>query len=45
MSIQNDLDRFQKQKISDIRDMLIAYAKNHVDWCRKVRLIICQFAF
>ncbi|CAH1755770.1 18970_t:CDS:2 [Entrophospora sp. SA101] len=35
VSIQNDLDRFQCQKVCDIRDMLIAYAKNHIEWCQK----------
>ncbi|GBB97663.1 hypothetical protein RclHR1_03030007 [Rhizophagus clarus] len=35
VSIQDDLDRFQRQKIRDLRDMLINYAKNHVTWCKK----------
>ncbi|CAG8509171.1 7414_t:CDS:2 [Acaulospora morrowiae] len=35
ISIQNDLNRFQRQKISDIRQILIDYAKNHVKWCQK----------
>uniref|UniRef100_U9V033 PX domain-containing protein n=1 Tax=Rhizophagus irregularis (strain DAOM 181602 / DAOM 197198 / MUCL 43194) TaxID=747089 RepID=U9V033_RHIID len=34
-SIQEDLDRFQRQKIRDLRDMLLNYAKNHVTWCKK----------
>lgn len=33
---QADLDRFQRQKIRDLRDMLIAYAKVHVKYCEKV---------
>ncbi|KAI8575809.1 hypothetical protein K450DRAFT_260007 [Umbelopsis ramanniana AG] len=32
---QADLDRFQRQKIRDLRDMLIAYAKVHVKYCEK----------
>ena len=40
-SIQSDLDRFQRQKIHDLRDMLINYAKNHVEWCQKVRFAWC----
>ncbi|CAG8618373.1 8435_t:CDS:2, partial [Gigaspora rosea] len=35
LSIQNDLDRFQRQKIMDLKEMLIAYAKNHLKWCKK----------
>ncbi|KAG9287346.1 hypothetical protein G9A89_023717 [Geosiphon pyriformis] len=34
-SIQEDLDRFQRQKVCDLRDMLIAYAKIQVAWCQK----------
>ena len=36
MAIQADLDRFQRQKVCDFRDMLISYAKHHAEWCRKV---------
>jgi len=35
VSIQSDLNRFQRQKTRDLRDMLIGYAKNHVTWCKK----------
>ncbi|CAG8518438.1 3319_t:CDS:2 [Ambispora leptoticha] len=35
VSIQEDLDRFQRQKVRDIRDMLIAYAKIQIKWCQK----------
>jgi len=35
MSIQADLDRFQRQKVKDIRDLLVAYAKIHMKWCQK----------
>ncbi|CAG8465388.1 2334_t:CDS:2 [Ambispora gerdemannii] len=34
-SIQEDLDRFQRQKVRDIRDMLLAYAKIQIKWCQK----------
>ena len=33
---QGELDRFQKEKIRDLRDMLIAYAKVHIRYCQKV---------
>jgi sorting nexin-41/42 len=35
-TIQADLDRFQRQKVADIREMVIAMAKSHRDWCQKV---------
>ncbi|KAG0227975.1 hypothetical protein B0O80DRAFT_414154 [Mortierella sp. GBAus27b] len=34
-AIQGDLDRFQRQKIKDIREVLLAYAKLHLAWCQK----------
>ncbi|KAK9768896.1 Sorting nexin, cytoplasm-to-vacuole targeting pathway/endosomal sorting [Basidiobolus ranarum] len=34
-NIQIDLDRFQKRKELDLRDMLLAYAKAQVKWCKK----------
>lgn len=36
--LQADLDRFQTEKIQDMRDMLIAYAKIHIRYCQKVLL-------
>lgn len=36
--LQADLDRFQTEKIQDMRDMLIAYAKIHIRYCQKVSL-------
>lgn len=38
--LQSDLDRFQKEKIQDLRDMLIAYAKIHIRYCQKVIYIV-----
>lgn len=35
--LQADLDRFQVEKIQDMRDMLIAYAKIHIRYCQKVK--------
>jgi len=35
IAIQTDLDRFQRQKVADIRDMTIALAMAHRDWCKK----------
>ncbi|KAG0005530.1 Sorting nexin, cytoplasm-to-vacuole targeting pathway/endosomal sorting, partial [Modicella reniformis] len=34
-AVQGDLDRFQRQKIRDLRDVLVEYAKAHQTWCRK----------
>ncbi|KAG0337001.1 Sorting nexin, cytoplasm-to-vacuole targeting pathway/endosomal sorting [Podila humilis] len=34
-AVQGDLDRFQRQKIKDLRDILLAYAKAHQKWCQK----------
>ncbi|KAG1054514.1 hypothetical protein G6F43_003480 [Rhizopus delemar] len=33
--LQADLDRFQREKIQEMRDMLIAYAKIHIRYCQK----------
>ncbi|TIB88774.1 hypothetical protein E3Q06_00843 [Wallemia mellicola] len=32
--IQADLDRFQRQKVADIREMCISYAQFHSDWAK-----------
>ncbi|KAH8071795.1 hypothetical protein BXZ70DRAFT_750558 [Cristinia sonorae] len=34
-TIQADLDRFQRQKVADVREMALAMAKSHRDWCKK----------
>ncbi|KIL65554.1 hypothetical protein M378DRAFT_76734 [Amanita muscaria Koide BX008] len=34
-AIQSDLDRFQRQKVADFREMCISMAKSHRDWCKK----------
>ncbi|KAG0003418.1 Sorting nexin, cytoplasm-to-vacuole targeting pathway/endosomal sorting [Entomortierella chlamydospora] len=34
-AVQADLDRFQRQKIKDLRDILLEYAKAHQRWCQK----------
>ncbi|KAJ7281887.1 hypothetical protein C8J57DRAFT_1448533 [Mycena rebaudengoi] len=34
-TIQADLDRFQRQKVADLREMAITMARNHRDWCKK----------
>ncbi|KAG6919002.1 hypothetical protein DXG01_010241 [Tephrocybe rancida] len=34
-TIQADLDRFQRQKVADMREMAIAMARSHRDWCKK----------
>lgn len=39
-TIQADLDRFQRQKVADLREMTISMARSHRDWCKKVRFIV-----
>jgi hypothetical protein len=39
-TIQADLDRFQRQKVADLREMAISMARSHRDWCKKVRYSI-----
>ncbi|KAI0793987.1 hypothetical protein C8Q74DRAFT_1246160 [Fomes fomentarius] len=34
-TIQADLDRFQRQKVADLREMAISMAKSHRDWCQQ----------
>jgi len=34
-TIQADLDRFQRQKVADMREMSIAMARVHKEWCKK----------
>ncbi|KAF9477767.1 hypothetical protein BDN70DRAFT_880780 [Pholiota conissans] len=34
-TIQADLDRFQRQKVADLREMAISMARSHRDWCKK----------
>ncbi|KZV96383.1 PX-domain-containing protein [Exidia glandulosa HHB12029] len=34
-TIQADLDRFQRQKVADLREMAIAMARMHRDWCKQ----------
>ncbi|KAI0060944.1 hypothetical protein BV25DRAFT_1806376 [Artomyces pyxidatus] len=34
-TIQADLDRFQRQKVADMREMSISMARSHRDWCKK----------
>ncbi|CAO3645534.1 unnamed protein product [Cunninghamella echinulata] len=33
--VQADLDRFQQEKIKDLKEMLIAYAKAHIRYCQQ----------
>ncbi|TIA90065.1 hypothetical protein E3P99_01795 [Wallemia hederae] len=33
-TIQADLDRFQRQKVADIREMCVSYAQFHSDWAK-----------
>lgn len=37
-TIQADLDRFQRQKVADLREMAISIARMHRDWCKAVSL-------
>ncbi|KAG8925260.1 Sorting nexin, cytoplasm-to-vacuole targeting pathway/endosomal sorting [Tulasnella sp. 419] len=38
-TIQADLDRFQRQKVADLREMTIDMARIHREWCKQVRPI------
>ena len=35
-TLQADLDRFQRQKVADLRQLTIQLAKVHREWCRQV---------
>lgn len=35
-TIQADLDRFQRQKVADVREMCINMARTHREWAKKV---------
>ncbi|TNY17185.1 sorting nexin-41 [Rhodotorula diobovata] len=37
-TIQGDLDRFQRQKVGDLREMCLDFAHFHREWAAKVRL-------
>jgi sorting nexin-41/42 len=39
-TIQADLDRFQRQKVADLREMSISMARSHREWCKKVCIAI-----
>jgi len=34
-TIQADLDRFQRQKVADLRESAISMARSHREWCKK----------
>ena len=42
-TIQADLDRFQRQKVADLREMAISMARSHRDWCKKVSARGCVY--
>lgn len=33
--IQADLDRFQRQKVGDFREMGLSFSRFHIDWCKQ----------
>jgi hypothetical protein len=35
-TLQADLDRFQRQKVADLRQMAIQLSKVHREWCKQV---------
>ncbi|EGU11239.1 Sorting nexin-41 [Rhodotorula toruloides ATCC 204091] len=39
VTIQSDLDRFQRQKVGDIREMCLDFANFHKEWASKVRSV------
>lgn len=36
-TIQADLDRFQRQKVGDLREMCLDFSTFHKEWAEKVR--------
>src|SRR5258708_6389959 len=42
-TIQADLDRFQRQKVADLREMCIGMARIHLDWCKAVGSVSYTF--
>lgn len=40
MTLQADLDRFQRQKVADLRNLAIQLSKVHRDWCKQVSLAL-----
>lgn len=38
-TIQSDLDRFQRQKVADIRHMCLEFSTFHRDWAVKVSVL------
>jgi hypothetical protein len=37
-TLQADLDRFQRQKVADLRQMAIQLSKVHREWCKQVSI-------
>ena len=37
-TIQNSLDRFQRQKVIDLKEMIVCFATFHQEWIDKVSL-------
>jgi hypothetical protein len=42
-TIQADLDRFQRQKVADLREMCLDFARFHREWAAKVCLPLISF--
>jgi hypothetical protein len=41
-TLQADLDRFQRQKVADMRDMTIAMAEMHREWAK---IVSCSLVY
>lgn len=39
-TLQADLDRFQRQKVADLRDLAIHLAEIHRDWAKTVSIVV-----
>lgn len=39
-TLQADLDRFQRQKVADLRHMTIQLAQIHREWCKQVSQLL-----
>ena len=40
-TLQADLDRFQRQKVADLRQLTIQLATAHREWCQQVNHLFC----
>jgi hypothetical protein len=42
-AVQQELDRFQRYRKSDFRDIMLAFARMQIKWCQQVSIISTSF--